>query len=188
MAKNPLPSENLKQWFIKYRLQNGLEGCYPLFASEKEDLWNRLPKICEDKGLNFFEFDSKTHRILIQSSQLIFFRFLFEPLYNNASPDPDNSQDTDEEDASSYAVKVYFTDNPTPIVFHVDEDEPDCKDEGNEGEMNNFIYYALNAHEGEDLLHFTDEDGEVSFFKGSNIALVEIPLKVLQAERLLNDA
>lgn len=50
--------------------------------------------------------------------------------------------------------------------------------------MNDFLFYALNAHEEEQLLHFIDEDGETAFFKASSIALVEIPLKALQTEEL----
>ncbi len=179
MPKKTSQSEELKKWVIKYRLQNGVEGCYPLSALEKNDLSIRLSKVCEEKGLNFFEFDTTTHRILMQSSQLIFFQFLFEPQYNDDFPN------TSEEEEDPYAVKVYFTDNSNPMIFNVEVDQPDLADEGGQGEMNNFLFYALNAHEEEQLLHFTDEDGEPAFFKASRIALVEIPLAILQAEELL---
>ncbi|MBY0292947.1 MAG: hypothetical protein K2W92_06650 [Alphaproteobacteria bacterium] len=183
MPKKTNQSEEFKKWFIKYRLQNGVEECYPLSALEKNDLSVRLPKICEEKGgLDFFEFNTTTHRILMQSAQLIFFQFLFEPQYNDDSPN------TNEEEEDPYAVKIYFTNNPNPMIFNVEVDQPDLADEGNKGEMNNFLFYALNTYEEEQLLHFTDEDGETAFFKASRIALVEIPLEVLQAEELLYDS
>lgn len=156
---------------------NGVEGCYPISGSDKERLWNGLPKICEAKGVNFFEFDSKTHRILMQSSQLTFFQFLFEPICSTAPQDCN-----DDEDSNSYPVKVYFTDTSHPIILYVEEDEPDPKDEGNEGDMSNFLCSALNLHEEGELLHVTDEEGETAFFRGSSIALVEIPLEVFQCE------
>lgn len=175
--------QDLRKWFIKFRLRNGLEECYPISSSEKEHLWNVLPEICEEKGLEFFEFNSKAHRILVQSSQLIFFQFLFEPL---SIPYPKNS-DEDANDADSYAVKIYCADNPKPLVFHVDIDEPDPNDEGNQGEMNNFLFYASHIYDKEQWLNFTDEDGETAFFRGTNIALAEIPLKVLQEEEIFCD-
>lgn len=165
-----------KKWFFKYRLRNGVEGCYPISGSDKERLWNGLQKICEKKDVNFFEFDSKTHRILMQASQLTFFQFLFEPICSITS------QDCNDDDSDSYPVKFYFTDSPHPIILHVEEDEPDPEDEGNEGEMSNFLFSALHLCEEGELLHVTDEDGETAFFRGSSIALVEIPLEVFQFE------
>lgn len=53
--------------------------------------------------------------------------------------------------------------------------------------MNNFLYYASNIHNEEEWLHFTDEGGETVFFRGSDIALVEIHLTVIQPEELLDD-
>ncbi len=177
-AKKSQKFQELVRWFVKFRLQNGVEGCYPISTSEKNDLWERLPKVCINKGLDFFEFESKTHRILMQSSQLMFFQFLFECMPTIDLPD------ADEESTDSYPVKIYFIDNPNPMIFQVEVDEPDLKDEGNQGELNNFVYYVLNVHEEEKehLLHFTDEDGETAFFRGSSLALIEIPLEVLQTE------
>lgn len=169
--------QELKKWFFKYRLRNGLEGCYSISGSDKKRLWNGLQKICEEKGVNFFEFDSKTHRILMQASQLTFFQFLFEPIHSITHEDCNDDEDND-----SYPVKVYFTDSSHPIILQVEEDEPDPKDEGNEGEMSNFLFSALQLCEKGELLHVTDENGEIAFFQGSSIALVEIPLEVFQYE------
>lgn len=169
--------QELKKWFFKYRLRNGVEGCYPISGSDKERLWNGLQKTCKEKGVNFFEFDSKTHRILMQASQLIFFQFLFEPICGITHEDCNDDEDND-----SYPVKFYFTNSPRPIILQVEEDEPDPEDEGNEGEMSNFLFSALHLCKKGELLHVTDEDGETAFFRGSSIALVEIPLEVFQFE------
>ncbi len=182
MSKKSRPFSELKKWFIKYRLRNGLERCYPILIPEKEELWGRLPKIGEQKELNFIEFDSLTHRILIQSSELMFFQFLFEPLYSK------EAQDINNESVDSSAVKIYFIDNQNPMIFHVDADEYDPTDESDEGQMNNFVYYASNVCQEEEWLQLTDEDGETAFFKASGIALVEIPLKILQTKKLSHDS
>lgn len=183
MPKKIEKPQDLRRWFIKFRLRNGLEECYPISTTEKERLWNILPKICEEKELGFLEFNSEPHRILVQSSQLIFFQFLFEPPYITYPQDSDK-HDADEEDADSYAVKIYCVDDPNPMVFHVDIDEPDPNDEGNQGEMNNFLFYASHVYDEEQWLNFTSEDGETAFFRGANIAFAEIPLKVLQEEEI----
>lgn len=172
--------QQLLKWFIKCRLKNGLEKCYPISSTEKDYLWNNLPQICESKGIEFFEFDSGDHRILIQASQLMFFQFLFEPCFLIETQD--SMKGDGEEDARAYAVKIYFADDPNPQTFYADVDVPNPKDEGDQGEMNNFLYYALHVGDEEEWLHFTDEDGETAFFRGASIALAEIPLLVLQGE------
>lgn len=125
ISKEPSQPEELKEWSIKYRLQNGVEGCHPISALEKNDLWEKLPKICGEKGLNFFEFETKAHRILTQSDHLIFFQFLFGPLCSNSPPE------YDEDNSDPYAVKIYFTDNPNPMIFNIEVDQSDLADEGN---------------------------------------------------------
>lgn len=126
------------------------------------------------------DFDSGDHRILIQASQLMFFQFLFEPLFMVEAQD--SMRGEEEEDARAYAVKIYFANDPNPQTFYADIDEPDPKDEGDQGEMNNFLYYALHVGDEEEWLHFMDEDVETAFFRGASIALAEVPLKVLQGE------
>lgn len=173
------------RWYIKYRLLNGVEGCYPISIEEKDSLWKRIPRNCEHKGLKFFEFDSLTHCILIQCSQLVFYQFLFEPLIDIDPKDLARidamNKKVDEDDRASYAVKIYSTDRAEPMIFYVNN-EPDPNDEGDEGEMGNFIFDAIHINEEEPWLHLTDEDGETAFFQGSAIALVEVPLKVLYPE------
>jgi hypothetical protein len=162
------------EWVIKCRLQNGVEKCYPISTSDKERLWNGLPNICEGKGVNFFEFDTDTHRIFMQSSQLMFIQFLFEP-YGASSEEPD--QDI----TGSYPVKFYFVNDPNPLILHFYADEPaDPQDEGDEGEMQNFLYYMLLAHEESEVIPVTDMDGETAFFQPSSLALIETPLKIFE--------
>lgn len=71
-------TQQLLKWSIKCHLKNGVEECYPISSKEKNHLEGMLPEICERKGIELFEFNSKAHRILIQASQLMFFQFLFE--------------------------------------------------------------------------------------------------------------
>ncbi len=185
IPKTVAPSEDFKRWFIKCRFRNGFEECYSLSTQEKDRLEKNLPYCCEQKGIEFFEFNSNNHRILIQASQLTFFQFLFEPqlidqLHNLGEENSEN--DDEEENRDNYAVKIYFVNDSTPMIFHVDEDQENPEDEGDQGEMNNFIYFALNIHDEGQMLHFTDEDGETAYFRGSDIAVAEIPLKVVNED------
>jgi len=193
MLENPEKFQCVRAWFIKYRLRNGMEGCYLISESDKDRLWDMLQKIGEEKGIEFFEFNSDTHHILIQLSQVIFYQFLFEYVWFDPAQisEAQNSETQDaetedfEEDGDPYSVKIYFTNNPIPVTFNVDND-PNPKEEGDAGEMGNFIFFALNADE-EDLLHFTDTGGETAFFRASTIALVETPLRLLEANRGLDE-
>ena len=142
------------------------------FNHRKRSL-GKCSRICERKGIEFFEFDSTSHRIFIQASQLVFFQFLFDPL---TVPETQvSNQEEDEANREAYAVKIYPVDDANPMVFYVDEDIPNPKDEGDQGEMNNFIFYLSNTCDTEEWLHFMDEDGETAFFRGASIALAEKP-------------
>lgn len=176
LSKKREQPQQFLRWFIRFRLKNGMEECYAISATEKERLSSIVSNICEAKGIDFIEFDSKTHRICIQTSQLMFFQFLFEPPCIEL---PQTSCEDEEEDPELYAVKIYPVDSPNPMTFYVDIDVPNPQDEGDQGEMNNFLYFLLHTSETDQWVNFTDEDGEVAFFRADRIALAEIPLKAL---------
>ena len=60
MPNKPMQPDDWREWFFKYRLRNGLEGCYPISASEKEYLWNRVQEDKIDNAVN----SSLNHRML----------------------------------------------------------------------------------------------------------------------------
>lgn len=167
-------SQELVSWFIKLRLQNGVEKCYPISASTKDRLWGVLPRGHEESTSGFVEFDSLDHRILLQPSELVFFQFLFEPR-------PHIPDDPDEKEGAScdYPMTIYFMGSPDPVISNVYVDEPNPSDEGDEGEISNFLFYALFLNEDDPWLHFT-MDSDTSFFRGTAIALIEVPHTVFE--------
>ncbi|MEN8236928.1 MAG: hypothetical protein ABFQ95_05235 [Pseudomonadota bacterium] len=171
-TNEPDPFVDFKRWLIKYRLSNGLEECLSIPTSDYKRLRQLFSTAKWIKGVDFFEFDSDTHRILIQSSQLRFCQFLFEP------PCFEDPEDPDAEATDSYPVKIYFINDPTPMVLHVEEDQSNPNDEDDWGEMQEFIFYALHAHSDEDWLNITDHYGETAFFRAADVAMIEIPLQV----------
>ena len=154
-----------------------------LSQHQKKNIFGTWVQEDERKHIPFLEFDSKTHRILIQSSELIFCQFLFENYYAG-KPILEQGDEEDEEDKIDNTVRIYFTHDIKPLELNVDDDVPDPKDEGNLGEMNNFIYFSHCINDGHEILNFTDENAETAFFKGSAIALAEIPLEVLNLPKL----
>jgi len=178
ITHDPDPFVDFKRWFIKYRLSNGLEECLPIPTADYKRLYQLLSGTNLNKDVDFFEFDSGTHRILIQSSQLMFCQFLFEP---PCLEEPDVS-DEEQKEVDSYPVKIHFINDPNPMVLQVEEDQYDPNDEDDWGAMKEFVFYALNAHSEENWFNITDHYGETAFFRAADVAMVEIPLKVFSTE------
>ncbi|MEN8237516.1 MAG: hypothetical protein ABFQ95_08305 [Pseudomonadota bacterium] len=109
----------------------------------------------------------------------MFCHFLFEPLYPEQQDEPVAEQ---EEEVDSHPVKIHFINATTPMVLQVEEDQSNPDDEDDWGAMEEFVFYALNVVSQKEWLNITDEDGETAFFRGADIAMVEIPLQIFSSE------
>jgi DNA-binding XRE family transcriptional regulator len=154
-------------WSIVYRLRGGAEGVLPISQTEKNRLWNVVQRT-QDK--TFVVFESEADVIILNLDHLLFCQFLFDP----------PGRITPEKPAQN-AVRVYLTDSKEPATFGIDADDP--KDEEDLGQFGDLIFMADNYTGDEnETFHFTDEDGETVFLRAEDLAMLQIPLWVLEPD------
>jgi len=157
-------------WFIKLRLRgHQKEFTFEIPASEYRRLFSAIQHEEED-GLSFVVFDSISHQIAVNLSELVYCHFLFE-----ARTAADKEHDSSE-------VRVYFCGNNKPLSFGVDPDEGNPDDEDDSGEFRQIFLMLDTYAERHDRFSFTDSDGEDVFLRVGDIALFEVPLWVVEAE------
>lgn len=82
-------------------------------------------------------------------------------------------------------VGVFLCDSPEPLRFNVEVDEADAADEFDNGQLHNLIFTLENLVEPGEFIHFMDSDGEHAFFRAHDIAVLTVPLRLLNST--LND-
>lgn len=173
-------------WFFKYRLRGGAEGVRPVSSNEKQRLWHAVQGSGSEP---FVVFDSEKTRIILNLNHLIFCQFLFESWVRIASRIPDAEVTKEDDDMGWGPVSVYLADSPEPLNFDVDPDGPIPTDLAeDEGQFRSLVFAAdsLSEDDSDEVLYFTDGDGETAFFRAWDVAMIEIPLPVLKPD-LLDD-
>jgi hypothetical protein len=80
-------------------------------------------------------------------------------------------------------VAVFLSDAATPVELTVDADEGDPTDPEDEGRLRDLLFEIESSPESGDFVSVLDIDGEEAFFRVDDLALVSIPLRLLD-ERL----
>lgn len=160
---------------LRMRFSSGFEIAYQLTSSEQARMWSVLQDYNESDP--FVAFDSMSTRVLINRNHLFFYQFLCDPLY------AEQQEDIDEQERQ---VKVFFSNSIEPAVFDVDTDEIFEDDDEEIGQFSHLIFMAENYAKG-DQLTFLDEDGERVFLIAEHVAIMEIPLCVVEPKLLEED-
>ena len=163
-----------RAWYFQVRLRGHKQPLqFEIAPSEQRWLFGKVQhEAPAEQGMTFVVFDTASERVAINSRELIYCHFLFESAYFVAEEAPELST----------AVKVYFCGDPDPVTFSVEPDDGSPEDEEDEGHFRG-IFFGLELHpEAEDRLHFEDEDGEDVFIRTGDVALLRVPLFVLDPE------
>jgi len=174
--KNAGMDMDSRKWFFSYSLRGGKEGSFSISGI----LIDRLFKAVQRRPANqpFVVFDSDSKRIIINLDHLIYCQFLFEK--------PELENENDEIEDSEYAINVYTIDRPNSFDFDVDPDEFDIDTvEGETAELENvqfqkIVYETEKFGYDNDAIMFTDSDGETAFFRTRDVAMMEIPIEVVE--------
>jgi DNA-binding XRE family transcriptional regulator len=127
-----------------------------------------------EDSMSFVVFDTETHRVAINLAELACCQFLFDPLTHISV---EKSVDEDERD---HSVEIFLIGSTEPLEFDVDTEDPD--EEDGLGQMGH-IFYMLDTSTPPDYrFHFDDSDGESAFIRSGNIAMLKVPLKVLESD------
>lgn len=150
---------------------------FPLSPQEKRRLFQAIQGEMDDAGISsFVVFDSWDKRIAINLADLSACQFLFEPmagateLDSSAVSEPLNNSQT----------LVFQSGSARPITFDPEVDLPELGDEDGRGEFGDiFSRLELNPALSE-RLHFQDRDGESVFLRVGSLALLSVPLWVVE--------
>jgi DNA-binding XRE family transcriptional regulator len=118
-------------------------------------------------------FDSDSARLAINLSELEFCQFLFDAPGQVVN-------ETDEEREGRNSVQVYFRGSAKPYYFSVDQDEPTDEDMDEMGQFADIFYHLDVYVEDGERYCFRDQDGEDVFIRAQSIAMLSVPLWVLE--------
>lgn len=163
---------------LKIWLQGHSEPIYfPISPQEKRRLFRVIQNEMDDRELtSFVVFDSWDKRIAINLAELSACQFLFEPMLGVREPDSSAVS----EPLDNQQVFVYQKSSATPFVFEPEVDRPEPDDECELGEFGD-IFFRLELNQSPAVrLHFQDVDGESVFLRVGSLALLSVPLWVVQ--------
>lgn len=154
---------------------------FPLLAGEKR----RVFRVVQDESTDadtasFMVFDSADKRIAINLAEVFACQFLFEPLWT--VDDRDSSKVS--EPLNGEEVFVYQSGSETPIRFTPEVDMGNPNDEGDEGYFGNIFWTLEMSPAQTDRVFFQDEDGESVFIRLGSLALLSVPLWVMDPDEL----
>lgn len=170
-----------RHWTLVVRLRGHDEAMQFDISSADHD---RLFRAVQDEQtdtdyVSCIVFETPTHCVAINLSELVCCQFLYD--LGNLEQSPDQDLETNAE--------VFFRGSSSAVRFNVDQDHGSPDDEDDEGDFRN-IFYSLDsgATEPSRRLHFADEDGESVFLRAGDIALLKVPLWVIDpAVSILDD-
>jgi DNA-binding XRE family transcriptional regulator len=157
------------EWTFGYRLRGGSTGTLPISGTEKDRLFEAVQRF--EIG-PFVVFDSEGSTIVLNINHLIFCHFLSNP--------PSRMHP---KQAHFRKVKVWTADSSEPFLFEVNADEHDRDNLEELGQFEVLLFTAEHASgEANVMFYFKDIDGKEAFFRASEVAMIQIPLWVLEAD------
>lgn len=77
---------------------------------------------------------------------------------------------------------MFFCGSAKWSAFNLDQDEGDPHEENDEGQFRGIFFDLDHSPEKQQLLSFLDEDGERVFLRAGSLALIEVPLWVVDPD------
>lgn len=165
---------DLRLWHFKFLLRGHREPILiRISARDKRRLFSLVQSEISDLSkAQFLVFDSVDYCVGLALREVIWCQFLFD--YSSSE------DDRPIEEASE--VRVFFCGVNAPTYFGVNADSGSPSDEDDEGEFRHIFFMMELDTEVSDRFHFTDVDGESVFFRIGDIALLQVPLWVIEPE------
>ena len=175
---------DISSWFFEYRLRGGAEGVLPVSSREKNRLWHVVQR-SDSNPFVFVVFDSEETEVVLNLNHLIYCHFVFYP--------PNvvfKKEETQEDESERWGpVSVYLADSAEPLHFDVEPDHLLEDPVEDEGQFRFLTVVAASTFEDDtnEVFSFTDVDGETAFFRAWDVAMIQIPLPVLEPKLLDDD-
>jgi transcriptional regulator with XRE-family HTH domain len=165
---------DIRAWFFRVLLRGQEEPLtFRISPAEQRRLFSVVQG--EDEvghGLPFVVFETLNEMVAINLRQLVYCHFLFEVAAFVG----------EEDEELPIAAQIFLAGDRKALTFDVDPDDGTPDDEDDEGEFRHiFASMELSVDETE-RFHFTDEDGEDVFLRAGDVALLKVPLSVVDPD------
>uniref|UniRef100_Q47GG9 Helix-turn-helix motif protein n=1 Tax=Dechloromonas aromatica (strain RCB) TaxID=159087 RepID=Q47GG9_DECAR len=166
-----------REWTFKVLLKgHNAPMLFRISSTEQSRLYGLIQEENSDsESASFVVFDTEDRRWALNLAELDFCHFLFDVSPAGAVRDESDSKETEEEACS---VLLHFIGGGSPMALEVDVDEPDDMDDT--GQCGHVLYMLEMAPQQSDRYRIIDSDGEHAFIRAGSIALLSVPLAVLE--------
>ncbi|MEC5342572.1 helix-turn-helix transcriptional regulator [Brenneria populi] len=163
-------------WSVKLYLRGHQDPLWlAISAADKRRFYAYFQEKTYPGVERFFVFDSDQYRYALNTREVIFHQFLFEPV----APIYSNGDENRDED---FYYNVHITlENGGPIIgLSVEPDEPEDEDIEDIGQLGSFFEILECDPETAERYVITDMDGEDAFIRIGSIAMVKVSLDALE--------
>lgn len=173
IAKNGIEMDGCA-WSVKIWLKGHQDYLVlPIASADKRRFYAYFQEKASPDFERFFVFDSEQHRYALNSREVAFHQFLFEPL--GSVPVDDNN-----EEDSELSVHITLENGGPTIILCCDPDEPEDGEFEDIGQLNGFFDMLELDPETTERYMITDIDGEDAFIRIGSIAMVRVALNALE--------
>lgn len=158
---------------------------FSLPAYEVDGIFSRVQEEESDTvEVTFMVFDTDDLRVAINLREVIFCHFLWDAGFMSGLPD-DQAEIAQDDANPREKVQVFFSGNCTPTWFGPEAEDRTDNDDENRYFNTIFIRmdFGVQKHE---RLHFVDEDGESAFLRAGDIALLTVPLWIVDPDERID--
>lgn len=149
---------------LKFELRTGVSREFPISGAEWSRLWGVVQKVEADSP--FFVFEAGRVEVMVNLLHVVF----FESLIGREVP-----AETDERTDVTDNLQIYLSHRPEPLTISVDPDEGDRDDIDDDGDLRTILFLAESLVDENQFFIFPDADGERTFVRAADIALMTIP-------------
>jgi len=161
-------------WLLKLRMRGGANIEFVCSTAEAQRIRRNLHN--RDSSTPFVVFHAPVVAVALNINHLMHYHELW---------DGQTATDWHDEDVPNEEIAVFFSDSPTPAVFDVDVDDG-APGEDDEGQIRNLLFTLETFIEPGEFIQFRDADGEDALFRAEDIALMTVPLRIVNPA--LNEA
>lgn len=163
-------------WSVKIYLRGHQDPLWlPISAADKRRFFAYFQEKTDPEIERFFIFDSEQHRYALNTREVAFHQFLFEPLTPIYG-------DGDEHGNEDFYYNVHITlEKGGPIIgLSVESDEPENEETGALGQLDGFFDMLESGPKKTARYVIADADGEDAFIRIGSIAMVKVSLDALE--------
>ena len=175
---------DLRVWTLKMGIRGYSEPFFFRNVSglDKEQVFSGIQseESSSDERVNFVVFDSDSHRVAINLTELSYCHFLFDPVMENVLKLGDNCDEVTETDKSDYLARAYTVGGGPTLVLELDPDElSDDEVDEDMSQCRGAFYDLATACVSSQRIFLTDQDGEQIAIRAGNLAVFMVSVNLL---------